>query len=237
MSRTLFERGFIIGESKIHMKSDRRDAILSALKEIKRQRRELKDYVRRHPEFLYSLTPVEETDVAPKIVQKMIEASMVANVGPMASVGGAIADIGVEAMLNSSARTAIVEDGGEVSISSESEITISILSEDYSLSGKIGFLISKEDSPLGISTSSSKTGRVLSLGDADSVTVVARDAALADAAATAICNEVLGTYPSESILNGLKKAQEIKGVRGVIIIREGLVGVWGRIPRIVKIKQ
>ena len=80
-----------------------------------------------------------------------------------------------------------------------------------------------------------QSGRTLSFGEADSVTIVADDASLADAAATAICNSVIGLDIKESIKRGLERAKRIDGVRGVLIIREGYSGIWGNLPRIVRI--
>ncbi len=236
MGITLYEQGFILGESKIRLKSDSERAIHSALKEIKHQRLELVKYIRKHLEFQYSLKPVEALPEAPKIVRMMVESSRMAKVGPMASVGGAFADIGMEALLRDGARTAVVEDGGEIAASVAVPVVVSIFSSNMSVSGKIGFTIVKEDCPLGIATSSSKTSRVLSFGEADSVTVIAESASLADAAATAICNSVVEVNVEESIKHGLKRAQTIRGVRGVIITREDSVGIWGKLPKIVRIK-
>ncbi len=238
MKNDLFEYALTVGESKIHLKSDKRIAIREAVKEIKRLRRELVLYIKGHPEFQYSLSPLEASPEAPRIVRDMVRSSKIAKVGPMASVAGTIADLGLEAMLRKGAKTAIVEDGGEIAGFTEQQVSIlvSILSSDTSLSGKLGFRISREDCPIGIATSSSKTGHALSFGEADSVTVVASSASLADAAATAICNSVVGTDIEESIQQGLKRAETIEGVRGVIIIREGHTGLWGRLPKIVRVR-
>jgi len=233
----LFEYALTIEESTIHLKSDKRRAIHEAVKEIRQHRRELTGYIKGHPEFQYALSPLEASPEAPRIVRDMIRSSKIAKVGPMASVAGALADLGLEAMLRNGAKTAVIEDGGEIAGFTEQwvSILVSILSSDTSLSGKLGFRISREDCPIGIATSSSKTGHALSFGEADSVTVVASRASLADAAATAICNSVVGTNIEESIQKGLKRAETIEGVRGVIIIREGRTGLWGRLPKIVKV--
>jgi len=53
--------------------------------------------------------------------------------------------------------------------------------------------------PLGIATSSGTSGHALSFGIAGAVTVVADNAGLADAAATAICNTVKGETCEEAI--------------------------------------
>ena len=235
MKRTLHEYGFTLSESKIHMKSDNNEALRKAVAEIKRHRRELLRYINEHPEFKYAMHPVAPAQNAPRIVQEMASAAFKANVGPMASVAGALADVGLRSMLKLGASIAIVENGGEIAAFTEEPIIISILSGDVSLSGRMGFCLGREDCPIGIATSSSRTNRTLSFGEADSVTVIADNASLADAAATAICNSVIGLGIKESIERGLERAKRIDGVRGVLIIREGYSGIWGNLPRIIRI--
>jgi len=236
LKKDLYEHGFVAGESKIHLKSDSRKAILQAVLEMRLHRKELLKYIRQNPEFQYALEPIDALPEAPKIVRVMIDASTAAKVGPMASVAGALADLGMEAMLRSGAKTAVVEDGGEIAAFTNQPIIVSLWSGSAELSGRIAFQILREDCPVGIATSSSKTGHALSFGEADSVTVVASSASLADAAATAICNSVVGTNVKKSVEQGLKRAKTIERVRGVIIVREGRTGLWGRLPKIVRVK-
>jgi len=237
LGRNLYEHGLTINESKIHLKSDKKKAILEAIKEIKRHRQELANYIREHPEFQYALKPIKVPLESPTVIKIMAEASKIAKVGPMAAVAGALADLGLQAMFKSGAKTAVVEDGGEIAAFTNRPISISILSSSLNLSGMIGFCITREDCPIGISTSSSKTGHALSFGEADSVTVVAENASIADAAATAICNSVLGVDVEKSIQLGLKRSKSIEGVKGVIIIRGGYAGLAGKLPKIIRIKE
>ncbi|RLI12598.1 UPF0280 family protein [Candidatus Bathyarchaeota archaeon] len=235
MRRVLHEYNFTSGESKIHMKSDSREVLIKAAEEIKQHRRELLHYINEHPEFRYAMHPVDPVENAPRIVRVMASAASKADVGPMASVAGALADVGLRSMLKLEASIAIVENGGEIAAFTKEPIIISILSGDTVLSNRIGFCLNRENCPIGIATSSSRTSRTLSFGEADSVTIVADDASLADAAATAICNSVIGLDIKESIKRGLERAKRIDGVRGVLIIREGYSGIWGNLPRIVRI--
>jgi len=222
-------------ESKIHIKSDSKEAIKAAVKEIRRHRERLVEFIKDHPYFRYKLKPVATDTKAPRIIKLMTAASRAANVGPMASVAGALADLGLEAMLREKARIAIVEDGGEIAAFTEKPIVVSVFSSNLTLPSKIGFLLERKDCPVGVATSSSKTDHTLSFGKADSVTVVAANASLADAAATAICNSVVGEDIEESIRRGLDRAKTIEGVRGVLIVREDRSGLWGELPKIVKI--
>lgn len=236
MLNELYEQGFALKESRIHLKSDKKEAIAEALRDIKIHRKNLVDYIKKRPEFQHALKPIMVLPEAPEIVVSMAEAAGKAEVGPMAAVAGALADLGMKAMLGTGAKIAVVEDGGEIAVTTDRPITVAILSSYPGLSGKIGLCITEEDSPLGVATSSSKTGRVLSFGAADSVTVIATNASLADAAATAVCNAVAGENVGASIQRGLDKAKAIEGVRGVIIVREGQTGLWGKLPKMISIK-
>jgi len=237
LESNLHEYSMVLEESKIHIRGDNREAILQAIEDIKLHRETLVKYIRHNLDFQYTFEPLKADDNAPEIVKRMTSSSSIANVGPMASVAGTLADLGLEAMMKNKAKVALVENGGEIAAYSERPITVTILSSSLDLSGKIGFHILPEECPLGIATTSSKTEHAISFGQADSVTTVAGNASLADAAATAICNSVLGNDVKSSIQLGLRRCLEIPGVRGALIIREGHSGLIGRLPRIIKVKE
>jgi len=235
MNRKLHEYGITIKESQIHIKSDMKRAIKEAVKTIKHHRLELINYIRTHPEFKYSLNPIKIDDNAPRIVKIMAESSKIAGVGPMASVAGALADLGVEAMLKCGARVAVVENGGEISIDTDQPINVTVISENPRISGRLGFQITSKESPVGIATSTGRSSHAISFGEADSVTIIADSASIADAAATAVCNVVVGCDVKTSIRRGLDKAKSIVGVRGAMIIRDQRIGIIGNLPKIIKI--
>lgn len=235
----IHEYGFTIGPSKIHIKTDKREAIPETVKEIEYHIRALKEYVRRSPVFQYSLEPLRDDSDAPLVAKLMIDASRAAGVGPMASVAGAIADLGLRKLLEVGAEVAIVEDGGEIAAyTSSRDIVVAISTNEGSLSGRMGLLIRREDTPLGIATSTGIANqKTISFGMADSVTVIADNAAIADAAATSICNTVHGVDPWKSISRGVERAKSIKGVRGAIISYRRCIGLFGKLPKIVKIGE
>jgi hypothetical protein len=76
-------------------------------------------------------------------------------------------------------------------------------------------------------------GHSLSLGQCDLATVVAKDAALADAAATLAANLVKAVCDVEPALNQMVS---IEGVSGVMIVKNGHVGLAGKIPPLVKMR-
>jgi len=61
--------------------------------------------------------------------------------------------------------------------------------------------------------------------------VVAVDAALADAAATLAANLVRG---AEDVQGALERVSRIPGVAGLLIVKDGRVGVAGELPELVR---
>lgn len=108
----------------------------------------------------------------------------------MAAVAGAVADSVLHAMkVASSFDKAYVNNGGDIALYlvGGEEFVTAISSHNGSDLGRIS--IKPNDNIQGIATSG-RHGRSLSLGVADSVTVLAKTAAEADVAATLIANEV-----------------------------------------------
>jgi len=122
-------------------------------------------------------------------------------VTPMAAVAGAVADELIDCMRAAAPLDrAFVNDGGDIAVHTTPGHTLTLgIAGDFS-SGEIPALngslrISPELGIGGIATSGAR-GRSFSLGIADSVTVLAANAAAADAAATLIANAVDVTSPA-----------------------------------------
>ena len=224
-----------IGESSILIKTDLHQAAEAAFQNILENRNQLQEYIRNSPEFLLALDPVPLGAAAPEVVIRMSQAAELAGVGPMAAVAGALADLAVEEMLRCGAKVAVVENGGEVSIRGDAKLDIAVYSGKSQLSRRLGFRVLPEDLPLGLATSSGTVGHALSFGLADSATVFADNAALADAAATAVCNRVNAKDVGESVKMGLNTAHSIVGVKGSMIIRGDHVGTVGWLPKLIRI--
>jgi ApbE superfamily uncharacterized protein (UPF0280 family) len=164
-------------------------------------------------------------DGSPQIIKMMLEAAQKAGVGPMASVAGAIAEcVGTELLAFSP--EVIVENGGDVYLKISKKRLIGVYAGNSPLSGKIGLEINGRDTPLGVCTSSGTVGHSLSYGKADAVIALSRSATLADAAATAIGNLI--KEPAD-IPEGIEVAQNITGLKGVIIIIGSNMGLWGEV--------
>jgi ApbE superfamily uncharacterized protein (UPF0280 family) len=200
------------------LSKEARDSVLT-------YRHQLETYIAMNPGFQKSLVPLPEDPYAPEIVKQMIQTSQWAGVGPMATVAGAMADLVSRDLLKLS-KEVIVENGGDIYLASSRERTIGIYAGDSPLSLKIGIVISPEETPLGVCTSSGTVGPSLSFGKANAVCILSKSAALADAAATAVGNVV---KEKKDVSSGLGRAREIDGVLGILIIVEEKMGVWGRI--------
>jgi hypothetical protein len=203
--------------------SGTRDLSDKALPLVVQYRRQIEDYMLRHPFFGRSLVPVKPDDSAPDIVKAMIEASIRANVGPMATVAGAIAEyVGLGLMPFS--REVIVENGGDIFLFTSQKREMLLLAESSLFKG-LRIALDPTPDPIGICTSSGTLGHSLSFGCADAVMVIACTASLADAAATAIGNLV---KRSSDLEVAIEKAREI-GVDGVVILVEDQIGAWGKV--------
>ncbi len=111
---------------------------------------------------------------------------------PMAAVAGAVAEHVLEMMVEAAPlRRAIVNNGGDIAIHlAEGQSVRAGVVGDLSLPRMDAMIeIASSDPVRGVATSGWR-GRSQSLGIADSVTVLAQTAAMSDAAATMIANEV-----------------------------------------------
>ncbi len=188
-------------------------------------RRELEQYLRRHSEFLTAMAPLPIDPDAPPLVRKMAAAGERAGVGPMAAVAGAVAEAVGKKLLGQSPEI-IVENGGDIFLVSKRERIISIEAGDSPFNRRIGIRIMKDQSPLGICTSSGTVGHSISYGKSDAVCVLAPSAALADAAATAAGNLVQG--PAD-IQKALVFLEQLRGITGGLIIAGDQMGAWGEV--------
>jgi len=111
---------------------------------------------------------------------------------PMAAVAGAVAEEILGAMLQSaSLDRAYVNNGGDIALhlADGEHFKVGLIDRPDRQGQLRTAIISAEDPTRGIATSG-RHGRSFSLGIADAVTVLARTASLADAAATVIANAV-----------------------------------------------
>jgi hypothetical protein len=189
-------------------------------------RRQIESYISKDRRFLTSLKPLEVELNAALIVKEMSRQARKAGVGPMATVAGAIASFLGKDLLTKGCKEVIIENGGDIFLATRKTRNIGIYAGKSKLWKGLMLKIRPQDTPLGICTSSGTIGHSLSFGCADSVVILAKNASLADAAATATCNRVQSKADLEKALDF---ARSIKGIIGVvIIIKNNLIG-WGKV--------
>ncbi|MBD3184817.1 UPF0280 family protein [Candidatus Poribacteria bacterium] len=201
------------------------DLSVKATEFIKKHRKQIKDYIFHHKGFAESLKPLKISHNAPQIVKDMAKASSSADVGPMASVAGVMAEYVGKDLLNLSSQV-IVENGGDIFIKSDKERLMGIYAGKSPFTGKLDMKIKPEQTPLGICTSSGTVGHSLSYGKADAVITISKTTALADAVATAAGNVVKSAH---DIQKGVDFARNIDGIDGVVVIVGDKIGAWGNV--------
>ncbi|HEX8168128.1 MAG TPA: UPF0280 family protein [Beijerinckiaceae bacterium] len=145
--------------------------------------------------------PRVESPIAQRMVAAVRPFALEEFITPMAAVAGSVADELLSEMLAAAAlRKAFVNDGGDIAVHVAPGETLEIgIAGDFSRGAVPGLngavRLTPEDRVGGIATSGFN-GRSFTFGIADSVTVLAADAAAADAAATLVANAVTVDSPS-----------------------------------------
>ena len=215
----------VVEESDLRVTASRdlRQEVAQYLTEL---RAGLKNYILLHPGFAASLTPLPEDPHAPPLVQAMLAAALVCQVGPMAAVAGAIAQA-VADRFAPLCPDMLVENGGDLYLHSTRERLVALLAKPVQ-GARLALKLGKADFPVALCSSSATIGPSLSFGSADLVMVKARKGAVADAAATTLGNLARS---GEHLPLVLARAQELAhaGLSGVFVQVEEKIGVWGDI--------
>jgi len=164
---------------------------------------------------------------ADPIVNEMYRASEAASIGPMASVAGAVAEFICNDLIKKfPIREIVIENGGDIFFKLTSEAIISVYAGESPLSEKVSLMLKPHDTPVSVCTSSATVGHSLSFGKADACMIACHSAALADAYATAFCNQVKNKEMVLEITdNSLKKSE----ILSVVIIMNDRVGLGGKL--------
>lgn len=236
--RSLLEYGDLksclvrVKDTDLHILADR-DVTLLAQDLALQYRLQVETYIAKNSKFGRSLIPLPRDDYAPPLVKKMFDAGQIAEVGPMAAVAGTIAEYVGRSLIKKGCLEVMVENGGDIFIHRTRDCRVAIFAGESPLSNRVGIRLLATDMPVGVCTSSGTVGHSLSFGQADSVTVIARSTALADAVATRLGNEV-GRFGGgdPGIKKALEVGQQIDGIQGVVVICDELIGAVGQVELI-----
>ncbi len=197
-----------------------------ALAAARSSRRIIEEHIAACPQFATSLSPLplpEGSGKLDEMVAAMYRAGEAADVGPMAAVAGAVA-CRVGRIVRKKSSRVLVENGGDLYLDTDQSVLMGIYAGPSPFSGRIGLRFEPDPLPLAVCTSSATVGPSLSTGKADAATVVSRDAALADAVATALGNRVTGP---EELEGALDWALSIPGIMGALAITGENIGLRG----------
>ncbi|MFA7149945.1 MAG: UPF0280 family protein [Candidatus Methanomethylophilaceae archaeon] len=229
MNRIHFE----VGETAVTIISEAdhlriaKDAIFDARETIKAK-------IQEDPYFGTSFEPIVAEDSDDDLIRRMCDASVLAGVGPMAGVAGAVAVHAVERMSIAGARYAIVENGGDIALVTDRETRVGLFTNDSNFEN-LAFRIPRTGTIKGICSSSGLVGPSVSFGNSGICTVFSDDVILADACATALGNLVV-KGESEEMSYALETIGNIAGVSGCAVCCNGLFAVYGEIPELVRSK-
>ena len=221
-----------IEETDLHILAEY-DVTEQATDLILKYRAQLKNYIVKNPQFCASLNPLPEDISALPLIRAMQNAGLQAGVGPMAAVAGAVAEYVGRELIRLGSSEVMVENGGDIFLQRTQDCKVAIFAGESPLSYKVGVNVVSSQMPMGICTSSGTVGHSLSMGAADSVTVLSKSTPLADAVATHLGNEVgrLGDNRT-GIQKVLDSAGKISGIVGVVVICEDIIGATGDVELI-----
>jgi ApbE superfamily uncharacterized protein (UPF0280 family) len=193
---------------------------------IRSYRWEIENYIIKDNRFLTTLKPLNVELNTPQIIKEMAEQARKVNVGPMAAVAGAIAQFIARDLLRLGYKDVIVENGGDLFIKTTKIRKVAIYAGRAKAWRGLSLKIKPVMTPLGICTSSGTIGHSLSFGIADCVIILAKNAALADATATACGNIVQSKSDLNKAINFVKST---KGIIGAVIILKNDLISWGKV--------
>jgi len=229
----IVRRHFEVGETAVTILVE--ESFVPIAKEsIFRSRSIIQGFIAQDPLFKDILEPYQEPEGADPIIKRMCSAARKAKVGPMAAVAGTIAEEAVRAMVTAGARQAAVDNGGDISMFLSEPMEIGIFAGESSIKD-LGFRFPAQERYYSVCTSSGTVGPSISFGIADAAVVLAEEAALADACATRLGNEVR-SQEEEEILRALDVVMKVEGVDGAMVILGDKMAMKGKLPPLVKAK-
>ncbi|WP_406670094.1 UPF0280 family protein [Methanolobus sp. ZRKC4] len=222
---------FRLKETIVTIQADTSSHIEVAREAIRVHRRELESYISSDQFFQSTLEAYDLDDDFPEIVRRMVKAGNAMNIGPMSAVAGTISSLAVEAMVESGASFAFVDNGGDIAIINDRPVVIGIYAGESPLKN-LGFTLESRETITGICTSSGTVGPSISFGMADAAVIFSDNVSLADSAATALGNAT--GAGKASVEDAFDTVRNVDGIKGAIVIQGEFIGFWGDIPELVK---
>ncbi|WP_048162359.1 UPF0280 family protein [Methanosarcina sp. 1.H.A.2.2] len=222
---------FQLKETIVTIAADDQAHIEAAKTAIEVHRAALETYILSDPYFQITLEPYACPKNAPEVVRRMVKAGNTMGIGPMSAVAGTISALAVEAMVKAGAKYAIVDNGGDIALINDRPVVVGIYAGQSPIKN-LGLIFEPRDSITGICTSAGTVGPSISFGMADAAAIFSDDVSLADAAATALGNEV--GIGKESIEAAFKAVKDVPGIKGALVIQGEYIGMWGKVPKITR---
>ena len=192
----------------------------------------LESKISEDPFFGTTFEPYPPSKDDDHLIQRMCQASALADVGPMAGVAAAVSVYVTEEAVSKGCRHIIVENGGDIAMHTTEPSTIGVFSGDEKFRD-IAFLIPPTDGIYGICSSSGRIGPSISLGNSGICTVFSKDPILADCCATAFGNMIVKGDRDE-MTAASEHISSIEGVDGCVCVCNGLISICGTVPEMVR---
>lgn len=191
--------------------------------------------IRDDPFFKTTFDPYLFKEGDDDLIKRMCVASMLAGVGPMAGVAGAVSVHAVEAMRSAGAEYAVVDNGGDIALSVDRDIRIGMFTDNEGLRD-LAFLIHGTGGAVtGVCSSSGRIGPSVSFGTSSISTVFSDDVILADACATALGNMIV-EGDDKNLSASVEAIGGIHGVKGCLVCCGEKIAVYGDVPEFVNAK-
>lgn len=224
-------RHFEVGETAVTVLSD--DEFIPAAEEAVFEAREiLLKKISQDGFFKTTYYPYAPEAKDHPLIRRMCQASELAGVGPMAGVAGAVASYAVERMSEAGASFAIVENGGDIALKIDRDVTVGMFQDDPKFRD-VALSVPKRDGIFGICSSSGRIGPSVSLGRSGICTVISNDVILADACATALGNLVV-TGEIGEMEDAVENIASVEGVETCIAVANGHLAMCGEEPKFVR---
>ncbi len=231
-SERFFKMQVIVQETDLLILSDKKINPDFVKERIIFYRNKISDYINyKDKRFLTALKPIIVELSAHSIIKDMSKESCKANVGPMASVAGAVAQYVGRDLLKKSCSEIIIENGGDIFLKVRAKSKVGLYAGEKNIFNNLQLEINIVNKGFGICTSSGNLGHSLSFGKTDAVVIVGENAILADAVATAVGNLVAS---EKDFIKAINYAKLVKGVKAAAIILGKNMACWGQIKFIPK---